>query len=218
MAISLSSTPQRNGGGSATLSEYDLPASPVNLHRVIHQSPSEAHKYTFKDGQSNYSAVEYAIKCGDAESLAILFRLGAKPDSSKNIIQFYIECLTEDALPNVSVIDLLFDQFPEVPVLEVGHFCSLVTKAVHHMRNYRAIHWDVIEVLLKREKRLEGMRGVTPLDTLVNADSLRTQRTPQDEEEFLHRVDRYLSLERQYYPHSESGLTVEQFKKHTPIF
>ncbi len=130
-----------------------------------------------KSPRNIYSIVEYAIKLNDVESLKYLLDLPGCTDHFSIVdVFFYIECLKEEEVPNLDVLELLLDYVPDinakvlehVPVVSVWEKINgtLLDYAVRHMSHFSRLHTDVIEVLFQRGAKVSNVRKMTPFELL----------------------------------------------------
>lgn len=209
---------------------FEIDATPQNLKVAIREKGKDVLKCKFKDPfHRDYTALEYAVKIGGKDSVCTLIALGAKVDycsftSLGTIVHFYIDCIKKDTPPDLEMLNLLLQDLTNVNEEEAGYFCTPLEYALHHMKHYENIHWDVIEILLQKGCRItDAGNGVSPFMILKDSDNHKIRyeqmlRTPDEEKRFLDHLVKYLTLERKYHPKSTSALTLKEFKYHTSFF
>ncbi len=213
---------------------HELNATSDNLKWALQQAPGDVLKYRFKDGFKTYTILEFAVKCDDIPATQALFELGADPEDSPastlgSIVHFYMDCLREDADPNLEMLNLLLEKISDVNVSEAALGYTPLERALKVMGSFNKIHWDVIETLLQKGGRItEEFWGITPFKVLVDSSDHKITRGLDlsehriirgdmsrsfDEEKlfFRHLVD-YITLERKYHPTTDSHLSLDQFK------
>lgn len=202
---------------------HELNATSENLKWALQQGPEDVLKYRFKDGSKTYTILEYAVKCDDTPSTHALFELGADPEHSPastlgSIVHFYMDCLREDADPNLQMLNLLLEKISNINVSEAAAGYTPLEQALKVMSSFNKIHWNVIEILLQRGARItEEFWGITPFKVLVDSSEHRIiqgymSRSFEEEKLFFSHLNDYITLERKYHPMTDSQLTLDQFK------
>jgi hypothetical protein len=202
---------------------YELKLTSDNLHWALQQG-DEAVKYTFIEGFQKYSLLEFAIKSQDFPAVVKAVELGAKPTHSTareggNLLHFYVESLEEDIPSDIYILLLLLES-NSVNSLELGECRTALECALKHMAGFVEIHWQVIETLLERGCRIirNLWTNQTPFEVLVDTFQKNfnfRNRTSTKEFAFLKNLTCYLELEKKYYPHTDSSLSLEKFKEIT---
>lgn len=191
---------------------------------AIHEHEETIFEYKFKDKSHTYDPLEYAVVIGEIEAVKELIALGAKQHYSAYnfgiMIHFYIDKLDENSNPNLEMLDLLIDQIEDIKGVESNDYRTLLEHALMNMSQFKKIHWNVIETLLRRGATLTSKYGTSPFMVLKDSHnhkiSYGTMMRHQEEEElFLKKLVKYLDLEKKYHPNSDSALTLEEFKLHT---
>lgn len=174
---------------------------------------TEVLKYQFKDDYQTYSPLEYAVKIGDKKSARTLIDFGATVEDSPicrgTIVHFYVSCLSEYAFPDLEMLDLLLDHISDINMREAEYFRTALVCALEHMKPYGKVHWNVIDILLKRGSKVaDEKNGITPFIYL---------KVPYRHGKDLKKVPirhlvEYLALEKKYHPQTDSSLTLDEFK------
>ncbi len=203
---------------------HELSGTPANLKWALQQAPQDVLKYSFKEQFHTYSILEYAVKCGDAAAVKALFQLGAEARFSEaswcmgNIVHFYIEDLEEEKAPNLDVLNLLLDELFKEDINDEsgGNFQTALEYALKEMSDYRSMHWGVIITLLDRGVRITSENGSTPSQVLQATSNWKSEGcSPLDiqrDVKLLRHLVVCRALEKKYYPDTQSGLTLEEFK------
>lgn len=205
---------------------YEVKATPENLRWALAQRQEDILKYKFKDSFQTYTIIEFAVKCGDYSSTCTLVELGANlgfsaASGTGTLLHFYMDCLEENTAPNLDLLHLLIDKI-DINIEEGGWFCTSLERAVTKMAHFKKVHWDVVEILLKRGSRItvnEYTRS-SPFMILEDCDFHRIKhgrmiRSAEEEITFLRNLSTYAELQRKYHPLSDCSLTLEAFNFHT---
>ena len=200
-----------------------IEGTPENLKKAIREKGKDVFQCTFKVNNTSYSAAEYCVKINDTTSMQKLIELGAKEEfdkpSSRPIVHFYIECLSERG--DLVMLHLLLDH-TDVNQEDAGYFHT----ALEHLLEIpldpeNEMHLNAIEVLFQRGARIHSVCGTTPFEVLKRSyngriwDGTTPMRSVVEEKTFLFRLANYLDLERNYHPESDSALTFEEFQFHS---
>jgi hypothetical protein len=193
---------------------FEVKASPEKLKEMIQAKGANVLNCKFKEGFQTYSPLEYAVKIRDTKSAQALIGFGADVEDSPlthgTLVHFYIGCLSEHAPPNLDMLNLLLDH-TDVNKEEVGCFRNALECALEHMKPYKKMHLDVIEILLKRGSRVEDTNGITPLMYLIVPHKYDSERRLSDKTQAprCHLAD-YLALEKKYHPETDIASILEK--------
>lgn len=201
-----------------------IEATPENLKRAILEKGQDVFQYKFKARSSTYSTVEYCVKLNDKTSMKKLIELGADAELNKSrltpILHFYIDCLNDDEPADLEMLQLLLDH-TDIDQEDIGMFYTPLEHLLAVEGRKGVMHFNVIRVLLQRGARISSDADTSAFKILKSSHNDKIwngafiNRSAEEERIFLSNLVKYLELERQFHPLSESAMTLEEFQFHS---
>jgi hypothetical protein len=205
---------------------YQLEADPESFKWIVRSNGPEILRYVVKGRSNVYSMLEYAVGLQDVESVRILISRGADVDDSplnkgENMLHWYIHHLEDNTPPNLEILDLLLTHSSDVNRRGGWFHLSPLELAIKHMAGFKTFYGQVIEALFKKGATISTQypHDPRPFQIFLREDEksrLDGPRNCEKERIFLQNLALYLEIEKKYCPDSNSSLSVDDFKYHTP--